>query len=275
LTLIILYGKMPTFHILKKYFKKMDNLSKTVIKATDILETFLKNDGVLSLNEISKATGLNVATAYRLVSTLVNRGFISHQQSKRTYSLGLKMYDFIYAVRRNLKFIDFAYLSLSKVCKEQNESVYLAVIDRDESLVVEEVGVNEDLRINSPIGKRLKLHCTAGGKVLLASLSEEERNEYYKRNSLQPFTKNTITDVSELEKQLEDVKTEGVAYDKEEYRMGIWATAAPVYNTNGMVIAAAGILALMSHINADSIRRYTTAIKSCTGEISQIISRIS
>jgi IclR family KDG regulon transcriptional repressor len=253
----------------------MDNLSKTVIKATDILETFLKNDGELSLNEISKATGLNVATAYRLVSTLVNRGFISHQQSKRTYSLGLKMYDFIYAVRRNLKFIDFAYLSLSKVCKEQNESVYLAVIDRDESLVVEEVGVNEDLRINSPIGKRLKLHCTAGGKVLLASLSEEERNEYYKRNSLQPFTKNTITDVSELEKQLEDVKTEGVAYDKEEYRMGIWATAAPVYNTNGMVIAAAGILALMSHINADSIRRYTTAIKSCTGEISQIISRIS
>jgi IclR family KDG regulon transcriptional repressor len=253
----------------------MENITKTVIKATDILETFLKNDGALSLNEISKSTGLNTATVYRLVSTLVKKGFVSHQQNKGTYSLGLKMFDFSYAVRRNLKFIDFAYLALSKLCKEQNESAYLAVVDGDESLVVEEVGVTEDLRINSPVGKRLKLHCTAGGKVLLASLSEKERKTYYIRNSLQSFTKNTITDVSELEKQLEDVKIEGVAYDKEEYRMGIWATAAPVYNTNGRVIAAAGILALISHINADSIQRYTTAIKSCAGEISQIVSRIS
>jgi IclR family KDG regulon transcriptional repressor len=253
----------------------MENLSKTVIKAADILETFLKNDGELSLNEISKSTDLNAATVYRLVSTLVKKGLVCHQQNKGTYSLGLKMLDFSYAVRRNLKFIDFSYLSLRKLCREQNESVYLAVMDGDESLVVEEVGVTEDLRINSPVGKRLKLHCTAGGKVLLASLSEKERKAYYFRNSLQSFTKNTITDVSELEKQLEDVEIEGVAYDKEEYRMGIWATAAPVFNTNGRVIATAGLLALISHINAGSIQRYTTAIKSCAGEISQIVSRIS
>jgi len=131
------------------------------------------------------------------------------------------------------------------------------------------------LRINSPVGKRLKLHCTAGGKVLLASLSEKERREYYIRNNLQSFTKNTITDVSKLEKQLEDVKIEGFAYDKEEYRMGIWATAAPIHNANGSVIAAAGIIVLISHINDDSVQKFTTAIKSCAGEISQIISRIS
>ncbi len=60
------------------------------------------------------------------------------------YSLGLKMLDYNFAIRRNLKFIDFAYLSLSKLSKEQNESVYLAVIDGDESVVIEEVGIDED-----------------------------------------------------------------------------------------------------------------------------------
>ena len=253
----------------------MENISKTVIKAIEILEIFLKHDGALSLTEISRSTLLNAATTYRLVSTLVKRGYLSHQQNKGMYSLGLKTIDFSYAVRRNLKFIDFAYLSLSKLCKEQKESAYLAVKDGDESLVIEEVGVTEDLRINSPIGKRLQLHCTAGGKILLASLSEEERKAYYSKNTLQPFTKNTITDASELEKEIKNVKIEGVAFDKEEYRMGIWAAAAPIYNTNGNMIAAAGIIVLISHINDDSVKKFATAIKSCTAEISQIISRIS
>lgn len=244
------------------------------MKAINILEIFLKSDSTLSLNEISKLTGLNAATTYRLVSTLLQRGYLSHNQNKGMYSLGLKMMDYNFAIRRTLKFIDFAYLSLSRLSKEQNESVYLAVMDGDESLVIEEVGIDEELRINSPVGKRLKLHCTAGGKILMASLSKGERKAYYLRNTLQPFTKNTITDISQLEKELETAKLEGVAFDKEEYRLGIWATAAPIYNTNGSVIAAAGILVLTSHINGDNTENYSTAIKSCAGEISQIISRI-
>ncbi|HUT68446.1 MAG TPA: helix-turn-helix domain-containing protein, partial [Dehalococcoidales bacterium] len=72
----------------------MENISKTVIKAIDILEIFLKNDGALSLTEISRSTLLNAATTYRLVSTLVKRGYLSHQQNKGMYSLGLKTIDF-------------------------------------------------------------------------------------------------------------------------------------------------------------------------------------
>ena len=56
--------------------------------------------------------------------------------------------------------------------------------------------------------------------------------------------------------------------------MEIWAAAAPVYSTNRSVIAAAGILVLRSHIEGNNTEKHSTAIKSCTGEISQIISRI-
>jgi IclR family KDG regulon transcriptional repressor len=252
----------------------MDNTSKTVVKAIDILEVFLKNDGPLSLTEISRLTNLNTATTYRLVSTLSKRGYLSLHQSKRMYALGLKMLDYNFAIRRNLKFIDFAYLSMSKLSKAQNESVYLSVQDGDESVVIEEVGIDEELRTNSPVGKRLKLHCTAGGKILMASLSDEQRKAYYNRNKLEPFTKNTITDMAQLEKQLETARREGVAFDNEEYRMGIWAAAAPIYNTSGNVIAAAGILVLRTHIDGDNTQIYSNAIKNCTGEISQIISRI-
>jgi DNA-binding IclR family transcriptional regulator len=252
-----------------------DNVSVTVNKAIDILEVFLRKEGQLSLTEISEATGLNVATTHRLISTLARRGYLSQQEKKGSYGLGLKMLDFNYAIRRNLKFIDFAYLSLSRLSREQNQSVFLAVLDADQALVIEEVGVNEDLRINSPVGKRLSLHCTATGKVLLASLPEEERRAYYSRNALQPFTANTITDVSRLEEELATVRTEGVAYDDEEYRLGLWIAAAPVYNGGGEVIAAAGLMVPTTDVNAETRQKYTTAIKSCTAKISQIISRIS
>jgi len=253
----------------------MENTSRTVNKAIDILEIFLQKDGRLGLTEISKLTGINAATTYRLISTLAKRGYLSQHQKKGAYSLGLKMLDFNYAIRRELKFIDFAYLSLSRLVKEQNESVYLTVLDADESLVIEEIGITEDLRINSPVGKRLALHCTACGKILLASLSEEERKAYFSRNTLKSFTKNTITDISQLEKELAIVKTEGIALDKEEYRMGLWVTAAPIYNGSGSVIAAAGIIVPTSHVDVGSTKKFAMAIKSCTGEISQIISRIS
>jgi IclR family acetate operon transcriptional repressor len=139
--------------------------------------------------------------------------------------------------------------------------------------VVDEVGIDEELRINSPVGKRLKLHCTAGGKILMTSLSKEERKAYYKRNPLKPLTKNTIIDIDQLENEIERARVEGVAFDNEEYRMGIWAAAAPIINSNGNIIASAGILVLKSHVR-NQTKRYTTAIKSCAGEISQVVSRI-
>ncbi|MGD9118622.1 MAG: IclR family transcriptional regulator [Dehalococcoidia bacterium] len=251
----------------------MSSDTKTVIKALDILEIFLKTDGLLSLKEISDSAKINLATTYRLVSTLVNRGYLSHLDNKGGYSLGIKMLDYNFAIRKNLKFIDFAYLSLSKLSKKQRASVYLAVKDNDESVVIEEVGIDEELRINSPVGKRLKIHCTAGGKILMTSLSKEERKGYYERNPLIPFTEKTITDIDQLENEIERARVEGVAFDNEEYRMGIWAAAAPIINSNGNVIATAGILIPKSRIRGQNTKRYATAIKSCVGEISQIVSR--
>jgi IclR family transcriptional regulator, KDG regulon repressor len=253
----------------------MENTSRTVNKAIDILEIFLQKDGGLTLTEVSKSTKLNTATAYRLVTTLAKRGYLSQYQKKGAYSLGLKMLDFNYAIHRNLKFIDFAYLSLSKVSKDYNVSTFVAVLDADMMLIVEEIGASGELRINSPIGKRLPLYCTGCGKVLLSGLSEDERKAYYKRIALQPYTSSSITDIPRLENEIAMIKAEGAAYHKEEYRQGVWVAAAPILNGSEKVIAAVAIILPVSYLGFDSIQKYTTAIKGCAGEISQVISRIS
>lgn len=263
------------FHKIKFNFKNMASKSRTVDKAINILEVFLQKDGGLSLTEISRTTGINSATAYRLITTFINRGYLSQYHKKGAYSLGLKLLDYNYAIRKNLKFIDFAYLSLSKLSKEFNVSTFLGILDHDMLLIIEEIGNSGNLRINSPVGKRLPLYCTACGKVLLAALSEEEREAYYQRVNLKSYTSTSITDISQLEKNLVKIKAEGMAYHKEEYRQGVWVAAAPIVDGSDTTIAAAAIIVPISYLGVDNIRLYTNAIKACTGEISQIIGRIS
>jgi DNA-binding IclR family transcriptional regulator len=150
-----------------------ENVSGTVNKAIDVLEIFLQKDGGLSLTELAEITGYNKATVYRLVSTLVKRRFLYQVHKNGKYSLGLKMIDCSLAIRRNLKFIDLSYLYLGKINASHNTAVNLTILDVDKSLMVEEIGISsKGIPATSLVTKRLPLHCTACGKILLAFMSE-------------------------------------------------------------------------------------------------------
>jgi len=250
----------------------MENTSGTVNKAIDILEIFLQKEGEFRLTELADLTGLDKATAYRLASTLVKRRFLRQAKKNGKYSLGLKMVDCSFAIRRNLKFIDLAYLYLGKLNSAYNAAVNLTILDEDKSLVIEEIGISSKGLPITPSGiKRLPLYASACGKIFLASMTKDERKAFYSRNILKPFTENTITNVYELEKQLEVVEKEGVAFDLENFKTGQRAIAAPIYDASGRVVAAASIIVPSLHPDAGSIKILTSAIKCCAGELNQAI----
>lgn len=249
-------------------------MSKSIDRALDILEVFIKQDGDMSLTEICRLTGLTPATGSRYVASLVERGYLTENSRNGLYHLGLKSIDFSYAARRNLKFIEFAYLPLKKLGEETRSDVYLTVLDDNHSLVVEEIGTSMDMRINSPVGRRMALHSTACGKVHLAFMPKAERQAFYASSQLERYTKNTITDPTALETELEGVRRNGVAYDREEQRLGVWVVAAPIYSGKDKV-AAAGLITPVSRMKPDTVEQHVLKIISCTGEISQILSRMS
>jgi IclR family KDG regulon transcriptional repressor len=249
-------------------------MAKTVDRTLDILELFIKDGGGLSLTEISRLAGLNPATGSRYLAALVERGYLTESSRNGTYHLGLKSIDFSYAARRNLHFIEFCYLPLNQLSKETGCDVYMTVLDRDTSLVIEEIGNTAALRINSPIGRRMPLHSTACGKIHLAHMTADRRQALYDGKKLERFTKNTITDPNRLEEELETVQRDGVAYDREEQRLGVWVVGAPIYAGHEKV-AAAGIIAPVSRLQTETMKVHAMKIISCTGEISQILSRVS
>ena len=252
-----------------------DNNSSTVIKAIDILEVFLQRDGEISLTEVAKLTNCDVSTVYRLVSTLKKRKFLYQAHRNGKYTLGLKMIDFSFAVRRNLRFIDLAYLYLGKINTAFSAAVNLAILDVDKSLMVEEASISAKGATTSNLKpKRLSLYATACGKVLLAHMSEVDRKTFYENNVLKPFTSKTITNINDLENELTRVRKVGVAYDFEEFKIGLFAIAVPVFNKQDELIAAASIILPDKNTDKESIKQFTLAMKKCGEDLSRAISEL-
>jgi IclR family KDG regulon transcriptional repressor len=250
----------------------MENISGTVNKAIDILEIFLEKEGEFRLKELANFTGMDKATTYRLASTLVKRRFLRQAKKHGKYSLGLKMIDCSFAIRRNLKFIDLAYLYLGKLNASQNAAVNLTILDEDKSLVIEEIGISSGGQpMEAPTAKRLPLHATACGKVLLASMSEEERKAFYCRNELKSLTPATKVEVLALEQEVQKINREGVAFDLEEYKLSQRAISAPVSAKNGQVVAAVSIIVLQSYSTRSEIDKLADAVKKCACDLSLAI----
>jgi IclR family KDG regulon transcriptional repressor len=253
----------------------MENISGTVNKAIDLLEIFLQKEGEFRLTELAQLTGMDKATTYRLASTLVKRKFLRQTRKNGKYSLGMKMIDCSFAIRRNLKFIDLAYLYLGKLNAAHNAAVNLTILEEDKSLVIEEIGISSKGQpMDTPVAKRLPLHATACGKILLSSMSKQERMAFYSRNELKSFTAATITDIFELESKLQNIEKEGIAFDMEEYKTGQRAISAPIFDKNGQVVAAASVVIPTCLSNKAEVKALADSIKFCAHELSQAIGQL-
>jgi IclR family transcriptional regulator, KDG regulon repressor len=253
-----------------------ENNSSTVNKAIDILEIFLQKDGEISLTEVAKLTHSDVSTVYRLVSTLKKRKFLYQARRNGKYTLGLKMIDFSFAVRRNLHFVDLAYLYLGKINTAFSAAVNLAILDVDKSLMVEEAAISSKGATTSKLKpKRLSLYATACGKVLLSYMSEADRKNFYANNVLKPFTSNTITNINNLESELTHIRKTGVAYDFEEFKLGLTAVAVPVFNKEGELLAAASIMLPDKNTDKAGLKEYTQALKKCGEDLTRAVSELN
>jgi DNA-binding IclR family transcriptional regulator len=130
---------------------------------------------------------------------------------------------------------------LKDLVNQCNETVHLGVLEEGEVLYLAKEESSQTIRMISYVGKRAPLHCTSLGKVLLAYLSAEERKKILGEKVLPRLTENTITDKMELEQELDKVREQGFALDREENEKNVRCIAAPIRNHQGRVIAALSI----------------------------------
>ncbi|WP_190284857.1 IclR family transcriptional regulator [Bacillus sp. S3] len=203
---------------------------QVISRAAKILRTLREHPKGLSLSQIAKEVELARSTVQRIVAALEQEKLVTAASTNSGFRLGSEIARLAGAVHSDLR--EELRPFLIQLSNMVNETVDLSILDNGKVLFVDQIIAAHPLQATSQPGASFPLHCTANGKVILASLPISEV-ENLLPEQLTRYTNNTITTRDDLIKELETVRREGVAFSREEHIDGICAIGAVVYDRLG------------------------------------------
>jgi IclR family transcriptional regulator, acetate operon repressor len=190
--------------------------------------------GPASVGEVAEALQIHKSTAFRLLATLEQHGFVSQAAERGKYRLGMTLVHLAATVTADLDLVRLARPVCEKLSESVQETVNIAVLEKNEVINIDQVIGSSAVVSMNWVGKRNPLSCTSTGKVLLAFASNTKEI----LQKLEPCTKHSIMKMNILEKQLADIRKLGYGFTTEELELGLNAVAAPIWSFKGEVIAA-------------------------------------
>ncbi|RDI51363.1 IclR family transcriptional regulator [Microvirga subterranea] len=206
--------------------------------------------------DLQAATNLPKGTLARMLNTLVLFRLIRHEESDNTYRLGHRLFELAHRVWESFDLRGAAAPVVERLADETRETVALCSIDGDQVLYIDQKSRGGAFGFRIEIGRRAPLHCTAGGKALLAFASPHERRALIDHKTLERFTDRTIVDGEALMADLALARARGYAISLEEHVAGVVSVAAPIFDHTGRAIAAIGVFGPSSRLSND--RLHTT-----------------
>ena len=240
---------------------------RAVERAMQILSSFDGEHAERGVSEIAQATGLHKATAYRIMMTLLNGGFLERTPDGERFRLGLRVVELGLGALRDLDFRQAAFPYMQQLVERFQETCDLGILDRGRVLYVEVVHSEHSLMIAVRVGRHLPAHCTASGRVFLAFLPPEVV-EPMLNAPLTAYTEKTITSPARLREELEATRQREYALDDEEFEAGIRAVSAPIWDIDGNLIAALSMPGPTNRITPERIPEIAQALVKAAEAVS-------
>jgi DNA-binding IclR family transcriptional regulator len=219
----------PTVQVIERMFSLMDVLAS--------------REEAISLKEISEKTGLHPSTAHRILNDLATGRFVDRPHPG-TYRLGMRLLELGNMVKSRLNVRDAALIPMRELHKLIQQPVNLSLRQGDEIIYVERTySERSGMQVVRAIGGRAPLHLTSVGKLFLAADDSQRVRAYAMRTGLNGQTKNSLTQVTSLEHELNKVRLNGFALDNEELELGVRCIAAGIYDDQEKLVAGLSISA--------------------------------
>ena len=208
-----------------------------------LIDVLASREEAISLKEISERAGLHPSTAHRILNDLATGRFVDRSQPG-SYRLGMRLLELGNLVKARLNVRDAALIPMRELHKLTQQPVSLSVRQGDEIVYVERAySERSGMQVVRAIGGRAPLHLPSVGKLFLAADDPQRVRAYAVRTGLQGHTKNSITQIDALERELARVRQTGQAADNEELELGVRCMAAGVHDDQGKLVAGLSISA--------------------------------
>ncbi len=208
-----------------------------------LIDVLASREEAISLKEISERTGLHPSTTHRILNDLAVGRFVDRPESG-SYRLGMRLLELGNLVKDRLNVRDAAVVPMRELHKLIQQPVNLSVRQGDEIVYVERAfSERSGMQVVRAIGGRAPLHLTSVGKLFLAMDDPQRVRAYSTRTGLSGQTRNSITQLQILERELSKVRQYGVARDNEELELGVRCMASGIYDDQGKLVAGLSISA--------------------------------
>ena len=208
-----------------------------------LIDVLASREEAISLKEISEKTGLHPSTTHRILNDLTIGRFVDRPESG-SYRLGMRLLELGNLVKARLSVRDAALIPMRALHKLIQQPVNLSMRQGDEIVYVERAySERSGMQVVRAIGGRAPLHLTSTGKLFLALDDPQRVRAYATRTGLAGHTRNSITQLPLLERELAKARQYGIARDNEELELGVRCMAAGVFDDQGKLVAGLSISA--------------------------------
>ena len=210
-------------------------------RAFAILEEVARHREGIGLAELSKLVGLHNSTTFHLAKTMVSLGYMRQERDSKRYRVGRPLFALAASALDEIEMVNLATPILEDLSRDSGESGHFAVRMGDSVVVIARTSGAGAFQLTDRVGVVRPAHCTALGKIILASLRPDQMKRFLERVELKPSTKKSITDPSALLREITEIRREAIAFDDGEFNAEVRCVAVPVYNFTGEVVGALGI----------------------------------
>lgn len=230
---------MINFHFMKNAISSIQVLDR----AMSLVGVLSRAPGPISLTRLAERSGLHPASAHRILAALIAHGLVE-KTGAGEYDLGVRWLEVGNRLRARLNIRQVAMPFMQKLAERTGETVNLIVRRGDEAVYIERFSGGQTLiQVVQVVGAHAPLHVTAVGKIFLAEDSASGVMGYAERTGLPAYTPNTLTTLERLSAELDVIRRDQLARDREEAELGVACIGAPVRDAEGKLVAGLSISA--------------------------------
>ncbi|WP_151637171.1 IclR family transcriptional regulator [Noviherbaspirillum aerium] len=240
---------------------------QVIERMISLLDALAQYPDPVSLKELSTMTGLHPSTAHRILNDLVVKRFVDRAEAG-SYRLGMRLLELGNIVKSRLNVREASLEYMRALHRRTQQTINLSVRQGDEIVYIDRsFSERSGMQVVRAIGGRAPLHLTSTGKLFLSADDPKQVRAYATRTGLAGHNKNSITDLTKLERELSLVRARGYARDNEELELGVRCMAAGIYDDSGKLIAGLSISAPADRLQDE----WVDDLVSTAGEISSVL----
>jgi DNA-binding IclR family transcriptional regulator len=237
-------------------------------RAFAILEEVARHREGIGLADLSKRVGLHNSTTFHLVKTMVSLGYIRQEKDSKRYRVGRPLFALAASSLDEIEMVSVATPVLEDLARETGESSHFAVRMGDAVVVIARTSGPGAFQLADRVGVVRPAHCTALGKVILASLRPDQLQRFLQRVELKPSTEKSVTEIPALLREIDEVRQSGIAFDDGEFNLEVRCVAVPVKDFTGQIVGALGISGPIWRLSIQALQNRAKIVQAAADRLS-------